>query len=250
MSPSLLKLSAVVTIASLMSGCISHTASAPVINAWYQPAAKKSAYRVQKGDTLYSIAWAFGLDYRKLATINHLYAPYELRIGQSLRMTTAPKNQSSPSILSPSPINIPQPNKALSTPALNRWYQSKNKLHWTWPAKGKIISGFSPSRTGNNGLDISGRLGETIKAAASGQVVYSGSGIRGYGNLVIIKHNRSLLSAYAYNNKIYVKVGDIVRAGQRIATMGTNTANQVMVHFEIRRYGKPINPMTLLKRRR
>lgn len=232
----------------LLQGCTSDTASAPVLNAWYQPAAKNSRYRVQKGDTLYSIAWVFGLDYHQLAKINHISPPYELRIGQQLTMTNRPASPNQHATLKPKAL--PQPNRAsaLSAPRIPRWHSSNRTLKWVWPTNGRIVSRFSPKANGNYGIDFTGYLGKPVKAAANGQVVYSGRGVRGYGNLIIIKHNDKLLSAYAFNRQVYVKVGEKVRVGQKIATMGRNTANKIRLHFEIRRNGKPINPLSLLKR--
>jgi lipoprotein NlpD len=115
--------------------------------------------------------------------------------------------------------------------------------HWLWPAKGKVIDTYS---TANKGINITGNRGAPIYAAAAGKVVYAGDGLRGYGNLIIIKHNSSYLSAYAHNQAIAVQEGDWVKQGQNIATMGSTNAGKVMLHFEIRRAGKPVNPMTLL----
>ena len=115
---------------------------------------------------------------------------------------------------------------------------------WVWPSKGKVVDSFS---TLNKGINIAGSSGEPIVATAAGKVVYSGEGLRGYGNLIIIKHNRIYLSAYAHNKRVNVKEGDWVRQGQKIAEMGSSGANRVMLHFEIRKAGKPINPMLLLK---
>jgi lipoprotein NlpD len=116
---------------------------------------------------------------------------------------------------------------------------------WLWPAQGRILSGFSEA-TGSKGLDIAGKAGQPIYAAAAGKVVYSGSGLRGYGNMVIIKHNASYLSAYAHNQKVLVKEGQSVARGQKIALMGDSDADQVKLHFEIRLMGKPVDPLKYL----
>jgi lipoprotein NlpD len=115
---------------------------------------------------------------------------------------------------------------------------------WRWPAKGKVVTSFS--RSGGKGIDIAGKFGQVIVAASDGSVVYSGSGLIGYGQLIIVKHNKRYLSAYAHNNKILVKEGDTVKGGQRIAEMGRSGSNRAMLHFEIRRDGKPIDPMRYL----
>ena len=118
---------------------------------------------------------------------------------------------------------------------------------WGWPAKGKITGRFGQG--GNKGLEISGKKGQPIFAAAAGKVVYQGSGLRGYGNLVIIKHNEEFLSAYAHCDRIVVKEGDVIKKGQRIATMGNTGTNTVKLHFEIRYRGRPVDPEKYLRRR-
>lgn len=120
-------------------------------------------------------------------------------------------------------------------------------LTWVWPATGSVLRGFSEG--GNKGLDISGRTGLPVYAAARGRVVYSGSGLVGYGKLIIIKHNKSYLSAYAHNDKLLVKEGDSVKGGQRIAQMGQTGTQEVKLHFEIRRDGRPVDPLIYLPRR-
>ncbi len=230
-----------------LSGCVSNTAYAPVINAWNQPEAKKGDYRVKAGDTLYSIAWSFGLDYRALAAANHLRAPYRLHPGQRLKMITS----------SESVKKVATMPSASSTPRIVKIYNSKKSplvsntttssvSGWRWPARGKVVEGFSKSMVGNKGINIAGKAGEPVRAVAAGEVVYSGSGVRGYGNLIIIKHNANYLSAYAYNKRLLVTLGSRVTAGQQIAEMGRDNAGQALLHFEIRRNGKPVNPLRYL----
>ena len=120
-------------------------------------------------------------------------------------------------------------------------------LDWMWPASGPVLQGFDDTR--NKGLDIGGKAGDPVNAAADGRVVYAGSALRGYGNLVIIKHNGTFLSAYAHNQKLLVKEDDVVKRGQRIAEMGSSDAERVMLHFEIRRDGRPTDPAKLLPAR-
>lgn len=211
--------------ALLLAGCGTSNNYAPVIEGWSQPSAKNGLYVVQKGDTLYSIAWAFGLDYRDLAQINRLSSPYKISPGQHLQMA-GPK----------------KPQKKVYKLA-----KKDNNIHiWMWPANGSVVKKFSLQSNGNKGIDISGSLGSAVKASAEGEVVYSGSGLRGYGKLVIIKHSESFLSAYAYNKNILVKEGQIVKAGQRIATMGQTNSGETMLHFELRYNGKPVNPLRYL----
>ena len=135
---------------------------------------------------------------------------------------------------------VPEVQKAAETPA------SKEGLDWGWPAQGKLVSGFSENAN-LKGIDIAGKMGQPVLASAPGKVVYTGSGLRGYGKLIIIKHSKTYLSAYAHNSKILVKEGQEVKKGEEIGEMGDTDANQVMLHFEIRRFGKPVDPMNYLK---
>lgn len=232
------------------------------------PAYTAKTYTVKKGDTLYSIAFLAGMDYEELAAINHISAPYTLSIGQVLQLQNNASASSAPSnnteaasfktiFWSPNKQEQPSVSSSASTekskPAF-QWRPQKqvaetlpNHATWQWPVQGKVISGFSTASGGNRGLDISGRFGEPIKAAAAGQVVYSGNGIRGYGNIIIIKNTRHFLSAYAFNANNLVHDGQWVKQGQTIATMGKNLAGQTMLHFEIRFYGKAVDPMRYLK---
>ncbi|MEC8428765.1 MAG: peptidoglycan DD-metalloendopeptidase family protein, partial [Pseudomonadota bacterium] len=122
-------------------------------------------------------------------------------------------------------------------------------VKWRWPAKGKVIATFSSRNPLNKGVDIAGKLGESVVAAGSGVVVYAGSGVRGYGKLMIIKHSETFLSAYAHNRKLLVKEGQSVKAGQKIAEMGSSGTDRNKLHFEIRKEGKPVNPMGYLPKR-
>lgn len=180
-------------------------------------------YRVAKGETLYSIAFRFGLDYRTLAAINHIKPPYTIQRNQWLSL-----EERQVSVPLPSPVK--ENYRVVSG--------------WAWPARGKIINSFSAS---NKGVNIAGRKGEPIYAVAGGKVVYSGNGLRGYGNLIIIKHNNLYLSAYAHCRLILVKEGESVKQGQKIAEMGSTGTDKTMLHFEIRRAGKPVDPMSLFK---
>lgn len=230
---------------SVVAGCYrsEKAASAPVVNAWLQPSAASSDYVVKRGDTIYSIAWAFGLDYRTLARNNNIASPYNIEPGTRLRMTTVaytPNQKTTPTVTlakraAPSVVQS-QPSLPMSRPVSN----------WQWPAVGRVAQRYSPGLAGNHGLDIAGRYGEPVRAAAAGRVVYSGAGVRGYGNMVLIKHNDSYLSAYAYNQKNLVRVGQVVRQGQEIARMGRNNAGRVLLHFEIRQNGRPVNPIRYL----
>ncbi|KPJ68200.1 MAG: hypothetical protein AMJ43_01235 [Coxiella sp. DG_40] len=221
------------TIILFLFGCGKTDSYAPVVEGWQQPRAAHSYYKVQKGDTIYSIAWAFDIDYRELAHINHLSEPYKIRVGQRLHMIPAEQTKNETKVK-----KTPQTSNQIT-----QWHKIR---YWFWPAQGKIIKKFALHQKTNKGIDITGYFGEPVVASANGMVVYSGSGLRGYGKLVIIKHNANFLSAYAYNKCILVTEGQIIKAGQKIATMGRNNSGQIDLHFEIRLNGKPVNPLCYL----
>lgn len=189
---------------------------------------KTGFHRVLRGETLYAIAWRYGLDYRYLAECNHIFSPYAIHIGQVIYLH---------------PIYKKGDRKALPIqPKLNK--VSAN-TKWLWPTKGKIIQAFSAT---HKGINICGKRGQAIYAAAAGKVVYSGNGLRGYGNLVILKHNSLYLSAYAHNRSILVKEGESVMQGQKIAEMGDTGTDKVALHFEIRLAGRPIDPISFYRK--
>lgn len=199
-------------------------------------------YSVKKGDTLYSIGWRYGMDYKTLAKINGIRSPYTINIGQKLRFksTWKPTKRTA---------TATKTIKTTSKPKTTTSYSSNRNLKWRWPATGKVISTFSKSAAGRKGIDIAGRSGDKVIAAASGKVVYSGNGLPRYGNLVIIKHNEAYLSAYAHNKLLLVKEGQVVKGGQKIATLGRTGTQRDQLHFEIRRNGKPVDPMRFLPKR-
>jgi lipoprotein NlpD len=217
-------------------------------------------HRVRRGETLYSIAWNYGLDYRDLARWNLVEAPFTIYPGQPLtlfetaarlkteRAASPAAPQVNHAVLSPRPRPksahvvaraANQPRAPAPKPERNRPVSQ-----WVWPADGRVIKSFKA--TGRNGIDIAGKAGQAVRTTAAGRVVYSGSGLRGYGRLIIVKHNKRYLSAYAHNKKLHVAEGDDVTRGQRIAEMGDTGANRVMLHFEIRRDGKPVDPISYL----
>lgn len=210
------------------SGCGGSPGSscAPVTERSLNTAAFTNIYRVRAGDSLYSVAWAFGLDYRHLIKINHLHPPFTIRQGQLLRV------KGTETIHSKS-IRV----SAMTIP----------RHHWMWPVKGPVRQEYSSQAFGNKGINIGGRLGSPVVATASGIVVYSGAAVRGYGNLLIVKHNQSYLSAYAFNKRNLVKEGTRVREGQKIAELGQNNSGRVMLHFEVRHNGRPVNPRLFLR---
>ena len=224
-------------------------------------------YTVQKGDTLYSIDFSAGKDFRELAKNNAIASPYIIVPGQVVSLlepskprVTAKTNQKHPAKKS---SNLQKSNKKskkeLDKPKKRRYVQkqanqkisqsqgsSTKKLSWFWPAKGKITKRFSNKENGYKGLQIANKKGTTVLAAAKGTVVYAGSALRGYGNLIILKHNDDYLSAYAHNSTLLVKEKQIVKAGQKIAEIGNSESSVTALRFEIRYRGKAVNPAKYL----
>jgi len=210
-----------------------------------------TVYKVRKGDTLYSISWRYNWDYKALARINNIRSPYHIYIGQKLYFKSS-KTKWTRTTSSKKKIKYSKKKsskKKLVKKTVTTKSSSNQSLAWRWPTKGKVISTYSKRAAGRNGIDIAGRSGQKVVAAASGKVVYSGNGLPRYGNLLIIKHNDVYLSAYAYNKKLLVKEGQAVKAGQKIALMGRTGTQRDKLHFEIRRHGKPIDPMRFLPKR-
>lgn len=220
------------------------------------PAFKGETYRVQAGDTLYSIAWRLGVDFRQLVEWNGIDDPHHIVVGQRLRVqpprATAAAPKTTPAAApkpAPSPGTPPVPAapRASTAQSAGRTVAAPApvaRLSWVWPADGKAVRAVSA--TGSIGLEIRGTRGQTVRAANSGQVVYAGSGLRGYGQLLIVKHDESFLSAYAHNDKLLVAEGQPVKRGQPIALMGDSGASEVMLHFEIRKGGKAVEPLQYL----
>jgi lipoprotein NlpD len=206
----------------------------------------RSGYHtVQQGDTLYSIAWRYGLDYRDLAGWNNIPGSFTIYPGQVLRLE--PPSQLRQAHRQAHKVVKQESNQAKAQSSRTDSAADQAPIKWQWPTSGRLLASDAP--TSKKGVDIAGKTGQPIKAAASGDVVYSGSGLLGYGKLIIIKHNATFLSAYAHNDEIYVKEGDKVVGGQKIATMGIGNSGQPVLHFEIREKGKSIDPLTRLPKR-
>ena len=285
-----------------------------------RPAAGGSRYRVERGDTLYSIAFRHGVDYRDVAGWNGIGAPYTIYVGQELRVSapsagaatrpvpsprpteaapvraptasttriaqndvpkpapfepvaatpsststgaapsaatpaaSLPPAQNRVGTREPSPLPVAPPAPAVEKPVpvpppAGESVSVAGDVAWRWPADGQVTGTFAAGDPTKQGIDIVGRAGDAVRAAADGSVVYSGNGLVGYGELIIIKHNPSFLSAYGHNRKRLVKEGDKVKSGQVIAEMGSSSATRDSLHFEIRRNGKPGNPLDYLPRR-
>ncbi|MBI1733353.1 MAG: peptidoglycan DD-metalloendopeptidase family protein [Gammaproteobacteria bacterium] len=211
-------------------------------------AAPPPVHQVAKGDTLYSIAWRYGMDYRDIARWNDISDPFVIIPGQRL-VLRAGKPADRPAASAPPPRVTAEktaPAAPPTTAPVPPSAASRGAVHWQWPTSGRIVRSDSP--TSKKGVDISGIQGQPVNAAAAGAVVYSGSGLLGYGRLIILKHSDTFLSAYAYNERLLVAEGDQVSAGQQIATMGMDNDGRSMLHFEIRKDGKPVNPLDHLPR--
>ncbi len=240
----------------------SSTGTAPVGDHSEKPAWKPGVHKVRPGDTLYSIAWEHGLDYQSLARWNGISRPYKILPGQRIvlkapapkpvRRAPAPKpakpkpaKPSSPPVAAkPAPVR-PAPVKSSPKPVL-----SSAAPRWRWPTDGKVIRKFQSNSPGKKGIDIAGAKGQPVRAAANGIVVYAGSGLVGYGRLIIVKHNKQYLSAYGHNKSLLISEGMEVKAGQVIAHMGNSGTNRTQLHFEIRKDGKPVDPLRYLPRKK
>jgi len=232
---------------------------------------RESHYVVKRGDTLYSIAWAHGVTYQQLAASNGIRYPYTIYTGQRLQLQpaatvhaptpmqektvrTRPLSQSAP-VPAATPLPAPSASQT-AAPAVHQTVASAGTSakvfgyngRWVWPTRGRILRSYQSSGRGKKGIEIGGHDGQPVKAAANGKVVYSGSGLVGYGRLIIIKHNENLLSAYGHNSKLLVSEGDQVEAGQQIAEMGSSGTNRTGLYFEVRKDGKPVDPLSYLPR--
>ena len=212
-------------------------------------AGRPGFYTVQRGDTLTRIALDHGQSWRDVAAWNNLSNANLIEVGQVLRV--APPNAITEASgvvvqpMGPASQAAPKPLAQAQTPATQA--APDQGFAFSWPANGQVIGNFDEVK--NKGLDIAGQAGDPILAAADGQVVYAGAGLRGYGNLIILKHNNTFLTAYAHNQSLLVKEDQQVRKGQKIAAMGKTDADRVKLHFEIRRQGKPVDPAKFLPAR-
>jgi lipoprotein NlpD len=229
------------------------------------PAAPRAGYYVVRpGDTLIRIALEAGQNWRDLVRWNNLENPNVIEVGQSLRVTpptgsttaevtaVRPATPASGAVVPPvgsASESRPAPSVPVAPAAVARPADtSDDDVPWAWPTAGAptVLAGFDEAR--NKGLDIGGKAGDPVLASADGRVVYAGAGLRGYGNLIILKHNNTYLTAYAHNQALLVKEDQNVRRGQKIAEMGNSDADRVKLHFEIRKQGKPVDPSRYLPR--
>ncbi len=241
----------------------------PVSQGQVKPGQLPAAYRVKRGDTLYSIAWRFHLNYKTLARWNAVAVPYTIYVGQRL-LFKAPKPtlkvaSAPPAKVIPKPIDRPvnrttpkAPKVVVSKPQVApkrvpvaprlAVKQSTKKVRWAWPLEGKLISGFS-KRKDRPGIRLQGKPGQVVRASADGKVVFSSSGLVGYPNLIIVEHNDDFLSAYAYSAKRLVEEGERVKQGQKIALLSVNRLQKPKLHFEIRFKGAAVNPINYLAKK-
>lgn len=212
-------------------------------------AGKPGYYTVKPGETLMRISADHGQNWRDIARWSNLENPNVIEVGQVLRVvppTTASASAApvAPAVAGSASSAAPAP---AAPPASTEASAGADSIGFMWPAAGALIAGFDDSR--NKGLDIAGKAGDPVMAAADGRVIYAGAGLRGYGNLILIKHNNTYLTAYAHNQTLLVKDDQVVRKGQKIAEMGSSDADRVKLHFEVRRQGKPVDPSRYLPAR-
>lgn len=242
-----------------LTACFGGGHYAPVVERQERAKFIPDSHVVSRGETLYSIAWRYSKDFRELANTNKIKAPYTIYPGQRLLIKGGSKSTvtSTPSPPSESVTSRSQPtrpgtvrksqNSSVSASTNEGgWDKKRYPFRWQWPAKGHLLRSFSSASAVHKGIDIQGKLGEPVHAANSGKVVYAGTGLVGYGKLLIIKHDEHYLSAYGHNRRMLVSEGDMVKVGQKIAEFGDTGTDVVKLHFEIRRDGKPINPLTVL----
>ena len=243
----------------------------------YENAGKPGYYTVRPGDTMIRIGLESGQNWRDIVRWNNLENPNIIEVGQVLRVTppvndptqvvTRPVLPASPGSLagvatpplaaasrpasapaaSAPPAVAAAPAVAAPAPSASPAPNGDEDVGWIWPAQGALLAGFDDAK--NKGLDIAGKPGDAVVASADGRVVYAGAGLRGYGNLIILKHNNTFLTAYAHNQMLLVKEDQSVKKGQKIAEMGNSDADRVKLHFEIRRQGKPVDPAKYLPAR-
>ena len=204
-------------------------------------------YTVKKSDTLYSIAWRYGLDYQQLALWNKIGKDFIIHPYQRL-ILVEPENASLVAANSEADRSTKKTEPTTEKKVTEAINTENVSVNWRWPTSGEIMNTFAADKLYRKGIDIAGKLGQAVHAVADGKVVYSGNGLAGYGNLIIIKHNDTYLSAYAYNQQRLVKEGMAVKVGTIISKMGRHPDGTVRLHFEIRKNGKPVDPFKYLPR--
>ena len=277
----------IVFLAALLAACAGPSGTVPVDDRGRGGTRAQTVttghHTVQRGETLYQIAFRYGWDWRELASVNNVRAPYTIYPGQRISLSRASRGAGSAiaaapaasrSAVVPSAPSRPAATSVQRAPPVNSASAPENSRNtsvanrppttaarpagtapapvsaagWSWPARGQLLARFQSNGSLNKGIDIAGQLGEPVRAASDGAVVYAGRGLIGYGDMIIIKHDETYLSAYAHNSRLLVKEGDQVKVGQVIAEMGSSGTDRVKLHFEIRRKGQPVDPLTYLPR--
>ncbi|MCC7516820.1 MAG: peptidoglycan DD-metalloendopeptidase family protein [Pseudomonadales bacterium] len=281
---------AVFLLAGLLTACKSSQQLPPIDQLEQPPSIRLNYYIASKDDSLYTVAWRYGVDFRDLAQRNNIAAPYTLHAGQKVMLAdddgrsmrgsrgvsagnavsagpgvqvvavaqndspvTEVASTGAPAAARPvaasqagSAAQLPPPATSSVKPAASTAAASGR---WIWPTEGRVITTFVANDPLRKGIDLEGKLGDPVKAAGAGNVVYAGSGLTGYGQLVIIKHSDQFLSAYAHNSKLLVAEGDAVKSGQVIAEVGSSGTDKNKLHFEIRQSGKPVDPLLYLPKK-
>lgn len=234
-----IKLIASIFLSSLLLACSYHddesTAYAAIVDINISDKYGEN-YTVKSGDSLYYIAWHFGVDYKKLAAMNNIKEPYSISVGQNLRLVDKAVK----------PAVLPS-NKVAKKSSPNKVAPKKlENISWIWPVSPSKMKKDSFTGGSQRGLDIDAKANTKVKAAASGKVIYVGNGIKGMRNLVIIKHGNDFITAYGHNKNLFVKEGQNVKSGQVISDLGDSNKNMTHLHFEMRKHGKPVNPIKYL----
>lgn len=263
-----------VAFALLLAGCASSSRdSEQVVEQPVTPRIASGQHVVSRGESISSIAMRYGWDWRELAARNGIAAPYVIHPGQRIQLGPARQGDTVQTVRQPAPAatvapaaasaRLPtvataplkpaegktQAKPATTAPDARPAMSSRSPSGWAWPAEGPLVGRFSSNGSLNKGIDIGGQLGQPVVAASDGSVVYAGGGLRGYGELIIIKHSDIYVSAYGHNRRLLVREGQQVKAGQTIAEMGSTGTDRVKLHFEIRRQGKPVDPLQYLPSR-
>ena len=251
----------ILALVLMLAGCAGSGYRASLEDRGGIPARRIPVHTVVRGDTLFSIAWSHGMDLQELAKANNLRPPYTIYPGQKLYLgraaAVAAARRGADSRRAGGTFADRRGTAARGGQNAGAGNRSEGDDGiaaaplgpWCWPARGAVVQGFGAASGGSKGIDIQGQLGEPVYAANSGKVVYAGSGLPGYGNLLIIRHNEQYLSAYAHNSRLLAREGETVKAGDRIAEIGDSGTDSIRLHFEIRRNGTPVDPLGLLPRR-
>ena len=240
-------------VSLLLVGCLLGCANpgpVPVVERAQPPSERINYHWVSTGETLYAIAWRYNMDTRQLARANGLASPYYIRAGQKLTLDLSHR-VSTPKVLGRSDRErvAVKDRMALPKSGTSKRKVYANVVNWRWPTKGTVTKQYrNMGNAVHNGVDIKGKRGQPVYAANHGVVVYAGSGLPAYGKLLIVKHNDTYLSAYAHNSKLTVAEGDNVTVGQKIAEIGKSGTTYEHLHFEIRKRGVPVDPLSLLPR--